>query len=90
MQLMPITVAQTCQEGLQDLEGLGEVWDEIWSDPDAENAAICLRLLIAHLQTYSGRIWSAMVLEQLDEDARHLPLCDPFPSPIADESATGS
>ena len=67
---MPGTVAprveMTCLQGLADLERLKGPWLDYISAGEPENAAMVMRLMLAHMAVLNKRLMSAMVLDRLD------------------------
>ena len=61
-------VELTFLQGLADLERLEEPWSEILNAGDPEEAALIIRLLMAHMGVTGKRLLGAMVLDRLDAD----------------------
>ena len=69
---MPGTVSphveMTCLQGLADLERLEGPWLDCMGAGEPENAAMVMRLMLAHMVVLNKRVMSAMVLDRLDAE----------------------
>ena len=61
-------VEMTCLQGLADLERLEGPWLECMGAGEPENAAMVMRLMLAHIVVLNKRVMSAMVLDRLDAE----------------------
>ena len=61
-------VELTFLQVLADLERLEEPWSEILNAGDPEEAALIIRLLMAHMGVTGKRLLGAMVLDRLDAE----------------------
>ena len=61
-------VEMTCLQGLADLERLEGPWLDCMGAGEPENAAMVMRLMLAHMVVLNKRVMSAMVLDRLDAE----------------------